>query len=52
MTEVVQKEILKWLGARVIWPIVDSERVTPIYVVSKKVGTRKVSWYPLASRVV
>jgi len=34
--EVVQKEILKWLDARVIYPIANSEWVSPIYVVPKK----------------
>ena len=37
--EVVQKEILKWLDARVIYPIFDSSWVSPIQVVPKKGGT-------------
>ena len=36
MTEVVQKEILKQLDARVIYPIADSEWVSPIHVVPRK----------------
>ena len=39
MVEVVQKEILKWLDARVIYSISDSEWVSPIHVVPKKGGT-------------
>ena len=38
MMEVVQKEILKWLDAGVIYPITDSEWVSPIHVVPKKRG--------------
>jgi len=38
MMEVVQKEILKWLDAGVIYPIADSEWVSPIHVVPKKGG--------------
>ena len=38
MMEVVQKEILKWLDAGVIYSIVDSEWVSSIYVVPKKGG--------------
>ena len=37
--EVVQKEILKWLDAGVIYPIADFEWVSLIHVVSKKGGT-------------
>ena len=39
MMEVVQKEILKWLDARVIYPITDSDWASPIHVVPKKAGT-------------
>jgi len=39
MMEVVQKEILKWLDAGVIYPIADSEWVSPIHVVPKRGGT-------------
>lgn len=42
MMEVVQKEILKWLDAEVIYPIADSEWVSPIHVVPKKGGTTVV----------
>jgi len=42
MMEVVQKEILKWLDARVIYPIANSEWVSPIHVVPKKGGTTVV----------
>ena len=42
MMEVVQKEILKWLDAEVIYPIADSEWVSPIHVVPKKRGTTVV----------
>jgi len=37
--EVVQKEILKWLEAGVIYPIADSKWVSPIHAVPKKGGT-------------
>ena len=37
--EVVKKEILKWLEVDVIYPIADSEWVSPIHVVPKKGGT-------------
>ena len=36
MKEVVRKEVLKWLDARVIYPVSDSSRVSPIQVVLKK----------------
>jgi len=39
MMEVVQKEILKWLDTEAIYPIADSEWISPIHVVSKKWGT-------------
>ena len=39
MKEVVRKEVLKWLDARVIYPISDNSWVSPIQVVSKKGGT-------------
>lgn len=38
MMEVVKKEILKLLSAGVIYPISDSEWVSPIHVVPKKTG--------------
>ena len=38
MKEVVRKEVLKWLDARVIYPIFDSAWVSPIQVVPKKGG--------------
>ncbi|XP_038889329.1 uncharacterized protein LOC120079239 [Benincasa hispida] len=37
--EVVKKEILKWLDARVIYPISDSSWVSPVKCVLKKGGT-------------
>ena len=39
MKEVVRKEVLKWIDARVIYPISDSSWVSPIQVVPKKGGT-------------
>ena len=36
MKEVVRKEVLKWLDARVIYPISDSSWVSPVQVVLKK----------------
>ena len=42
MKEVVQKEVLKWLDAGVIYPISDSSWVSPIQVVPKKGGTTMV----------
>ena len=38
MQEVVIKEIIKWLDARVIYPITDSSWVFPIQCVPKKGG--------------
>ena len=38
MMKVVQKEILKRLDAGVMYPIADSEWVSPIHVVLKKGG--------------
>jgi hypothetical protein len=38
MREVVKKEVLKLLKARVIYPISDSEWASPVQVVLKKVG--------------
>jgi hypothetical protein len=38
MRDVVMKEVLKLLKARVIYPISDSEWVSPIQVVPKKGG--------------
>ena len=34
--EVVKEEILKWLNAEIIYPISDSQWVSPVHVVSKK----------------
>ena len=39
MKEVVQKKVLKWLDARVIYSISDSSWVTLVQVVPKKGGT-------------
>ena len=39
MKEVVGKEVLKWLDARVIYPISDSSSVSLVQVVPKKEGT-------------
>ena len=39
MKEVVNKEVLKWLDAGVIYPIFDNAWVSPIQVVPKKGGT-------------
>ena len=39
MKEVVRKEVLKWLDAGVIYPILDSSWVSPVHVVPKKGGT-------------
>ena len=39
MKEVVRKEVLKWLDARVIYPIFDSAWVSPAQVVPKTGGT-------------
>jgi hypothetical protein len=38
MREVVKKEMLKLLQARVIYPVSDSEWVSPVQVVPKKGG--------------
>jgi hypothetical protein len=38
MRDVVMKEVLKLLKARVIYPISDSEWVSPVQVVPKKGG--------------
>jgi hypothetical protein len=43
MREVVKKEVLKLLKARVIYPISDSEWVSPVQVVLKK-GGMTVIW--------
>ena len=34
--EVVKEEILKWLNAEIIYPISDSQWVSPVHVVCKK----------------
>ena len=39
MKEVVIKEVLKWLDARVIYPISDSSWVSLVLVIPKKGGT-------------
>ena len=39
MKEVVRKKVLKWLDARVIYPISDSSWVSPVQVVPKNGGT-------------
>ena len=39
MKEVVRKEVLKWLDARVIYPISDSSGVSHVQVIPKKGGT-------------
>ena len=36
--EVVKKEILKWLDHDIIYPISNSEWVSPVQVVPKKIG--------------
>ena len=36
--EAVKEEILKWLNAEIIYPICDSQWVSPIHVVPKKAG--------------
>src|SRR4051812_6554952 len=38
MSEVVRKEVLKLLGAGIIYPISDSKWVSPVHVVPKKGG--------------
>ena len=42
MKEVVHKEVLKWLDAKVIYPISDSAWVSPVQVVPKKEGTTMI----------
>ena len=36
--EAVKEEILKWLNAEIIYPISDSQWVSPVYVVPNKAG--------------
>ena len=36
--EAVREEILKWLNAKIIYPISNSQRVSPVHIVSKKAG--------------
>lgn len=43
MQQVVEKEIIKWLDARVIYPISDSRWVNPVQCVPKKVGITVVA---------
>jgi len=38
LQEVVKKEVLKWLGRGIIYPISDSEWASPVQVVPKKTG--------------
>jgi len=38
MKEVVRKEVIKWLDAGIIYPISDSQWVSPVQVVPKKGG--------------
>ncbi|XP_070021663.1 uncharacterized protein [Nicotiana sylvestris] len=38
MKEVVKKEVIKWLDARIIFPISDSNWVSPVHCVPKKGG--------------
>jgi hypothetical protein len=44
MREVVKKEVLKLLKAGVIYPISDSEWVSPVQVVPKKGGMTVTNW--------
>src|SRR5262249_13346463 len=43
MKEVVKKEVLKLLNAGIIYPISDSEWVSPVQVVPKKEGVTEVT---------
>jgi hypothetical protein len=43
MREVLKKEVLKLLKAGVIYPVSDSEWVSPVQVVSKKGGMMVIS---------
>jgi hypothetical protein len=43
MGEVVKKEVLKLLKDRVIYPISDSEWISPVQVVSKNSGMMVIS---------
>ena len=36
--EAVKEEILKWLNAEIIYPISDSQWVSPVHIVPKKAG--------------
>ena len=38
MQEVVEKEVIRWLGAVIIYPISDSHWMSPTQVVPKKSG--------------
>ncbi|CAN6483924.1 unnamed protein product [Victoria cruziana] len=42
LKEVVKKEIIKWLDTEIIFPISDSEWVSPVQVVPKKAGLTMV----------
>ncbi|CAM8987013.1 unnamed protein product [Rhodiola kirilowii] len=46
MMEIVQKEIQKLLDADVIYPILDSQWVSPVHVVPKKSGYNKIPITP------
>ena len=50
--EVVYKEVLKWLDARVTYPISDSTWVSPVQEVPKKRGTTVIKTAELPSRTV
>ena len=43
MKEVVKKEVVKWLDAGIIYPISDSQWVSPTQIVPKKSGLTVVS---------
>ena len=43
MKEVVRKEILKLLEAGIIYPIVDSQWVSPVHCVPKKGGILRMN---------
>ncbi|KAL5544690.1 hypothetical protein UlMin_008474 [Ulmus minor] len=46
MKEVVKKEIIKWLDARIIYPISDSVWVSPVQCVPKKGGVTTIAIAP------
>ena len=56
MKEVVMKEILNLLELEIIFPISDSEWVSPVHVVPKKTGitlvrNEKMSWCQCVSKM-